>query len=244
MFFDPSLSKRKSRSCASCHKPSLAFTDGLAKNKNLSDDGLILRNTPTLLNAAFQNSQFYDMRSENLEGQSIDVIRHKDEMHGSVDDLIEYLRNDSTYQDLFDKAFPGSRGNIKAMHIQNAIAAYVRSLKSLDSKFDRHMKTDSSILSTDEIAGFNLFMGKAKCATCHFIPLFNGTIPPSFSKTESEVLGVPASKAKGAKVDPDEGRYTIHKMEPLRYAFKTPRCEMLRLQHHICTMVFISRWKK
>jgi cytochrome c peroxidase len=68
-----------------------------------------------------------------------------------------------------------------------------------------------------------LFAGKAKCATCHFIPVFNGTIPPWYNKTESEIIGVPVSPVtRNAVIDPDPGRYAIHRLDELAFAFKTP----------------------
>ena len=76
-------------------------------------------------------------------------------------------------------------------------------------------------LSANEEKGFNLFMGKAKCGSCHFMPIFNGTVPPMFNTTESEVLGIPADN-KFSKIDADGGRYDLHKISELKLAFKTP----------------------
>jgi cytochrome c peroxidase len=64
-------------------------------------------------------------------------------------------------------------------------------------------------------------MGKAKCATCHYMPLFNGTFPPRFQKIEAEVIGVPKSIRENI-IDQDMGRYAIVKVESLKHAFKTP----------------------
>ena len=64
-------------------------------------------------------------------------------------------------------------------------------------------------------------MGKAKCATCHYMPLFNGTFPPRYMKIESEVIGIPES-VNSNKIDPDMGRYGVVKVESLKHAFKTP----------------------
>jgi cytochrome c peroxidase len=64
-------------------------------------------------------------------------------------------------------------------------------------------------------------MGKAKCGTCHFMPLFNGTFPPAFQKMETEVIGVPET-ISSEKIDPDMGRYNIIKVESFRHAFKIP----------------------
>ncbi len=85
------------------------------------------------------------------------------------------------------------------------------------------MQGDKSKLTRKEKQGFNLFMGKAKCATCHFTPVFNGTTPPLFNKSEAEVLGVPASRDTVKPViDPDEGRYSLYHYPQYKHAFKTP----------------------
>jgi cytochrome c peroxidase len=102
----------------------------------------------------------------------------------------------------------------------NAIGSYIRSLVFLNSRFDEYMRGDKSKLSTEEINGFNLFMGKAKCGTCHYMPLFNGTFPPRFARIEAEVIGVPKSKKENT-IDPDMGRYAVLKVESFKHAFKT-----------------------
>jgi cytochrome c peroxidase len=92
------------------------------------------------------------------------------------------------------------------------------------------MRGDKSKLSEAEKNGFNLFTGKAKCATCHYIPLFNGLIPPFFSDTESEVLGVPKTKnKKNAVIDPDFGKYLFTRSEIHKYAFKIPGLRNIEL---------------
>src|SRR5699024_10797950 len=72
-----------------------------------------------------------------------------------------------------------------------------------------------------EIKGFNLFMGKAKCATCHFMPLFNGTTPPKYIASEAEVIGVPKSQTDSV-IDPDLGWYKTIGVDYYKHAFKTP----------------------
>lgn len=238
LFFDPVLSVNTGtsvgkRSCASCHQPTKAFTDGLPKNAALSGRASLRRNTPTLLNAALQNALFYDLRSQTLENQSSEVILSPDEMHGSLDHVARIIQQNPTYRSQFARAFPELRGPIEPIHIQNALASYERSLISLNSRFDQFMRWNQEIaekpaLSAEEIAGFNLFMGKAKCGTCHFLPLFNGTVPPVFSQTESEVIGVPVQPNQKA-IDPDLGRYALFPLEPLRYAFKTPTVRNIAL---------------
>ena len=219
LFYDKSLSKNNDRSCASCHHPEKAFTDGLKTNLSLTGINLA-RNTPTLTYASLQNAQFWDMRQLDLEKQSVDVIQNKDEMHGSMENIHAKILLDQDYIKLFKKAFPKST-KPEAWQIQNAIASYVRSLNSFDSRFDLYMRGEKNALNNEEIEGMNLFMGKAKCATCHFTPLFNGTVPPNYSKTEHEVIGTPA-EANGKKLSPDSGRYLYNKMPQLIGAFKTP----------------------
>ncbi|HEX8326218.1 MAG TPA: cytochrome c peroxidase [Hymenobacter sp.] len=220
LFFDPVLSGGGGRSCASCHRPDRAFTDGLALNATLSGKAA-RRNTPTLYNAALQAGQFYDLRAATLENQSLDVVGNRDEMHGSLPEAARRLRQQPAYAALFRQAFPQAEKQIEPVHIQNALAAYERSLVRLNSPFDQALRGTAAGLTANEVAGFNLFMGKGRCATCHFMPLLNGTAPPNFTDSEAEVLGVPTTPA-AQRLDPDQGRYAHTKLDPLRYAFKTP----------------------
>jgi cytochrome c peroxidase len=112
-------------------------------------------------------------------------------------------------------------GEIKPIYIMIALATYIRSLNPFTSRFDLYMRGNKDKMNAEEINGFNLFMGKAKCGTCHFMPLFNGTAPPFFNTTESEVLGVPSSPSSNI-IDPDPGRYTHNKIDELKFSFKTP----------------------
>ncbi|WP_128543701.1 cytochrome-c peroxidase [Larkinella soli] len=222
LFSDPVLSEGKVRSCAGCHQPDRAFTDGLPRNSTLTGRGAVLRNTPTLLNTALQAALFYDLRSDNLENQSLQVVGNRDEMHGSFEEAARKLAADSRYRSEFRRAFPEILGNrIEPVHLRNALAAYERSLVRLDSPFDRFMRGQDQALTATEVRGLNLFMGKARCATCHFVPLLNGTVPPEFRQTESEVIGVPVRPGRPV-LDPDPGRYAVIPLNLLRHSFKTP----------------------
>ena len=221
LFHEPMLSGNNRRSCASCHAPEQGFTDGLAKSKALNGHDDIARNAPTVINAAFQRTQFYDSRINFLEGQVADVVSNQDEMHGSVEEAATKLAASPEYQRLFARAYP--EDSITPQHVQNAIAAYVRSLNGLDAPLDQYLRGDETALTDGQVRGFNLYMGKGKCATCHFMPLLNGTVPPLYLDTESEVLGVPAQNdTVNARVDPDEGMHNVYGGELLRFAFKTP----------------------
>jgi len=227
LFYDPILSGNGKRSCASCHQPQKAFTDGLVKSESIDGKSHLLRNTPTLLNAGLQSGLFYDNRVAYLEDQATDVINNKNEMHGSLPAAMIRLAKDAQYQQLFRNAFP--QGNsLTGYNLRNAIGSYIRSLESLNSPFDRYIRGDDTQLGKAEISGFNLFMGKAKCATCHFTPLFNGTVPPNFNTIETEVIGVPAIAGKPG-IDTDKGKYELRKINLYKYAFRTPTVRNIAL---------------
>jgi len=221
LFSDVSLSKNNNISCASCHNENIAFTDGKTTSVTNIHNNAVQRNAPTVLYAGFQKSYFYDLRSQDLENQIENVINNPQEFDLTPQQINKKVLANATYEAFFKKAYPNKK-EITAYEIRNAIAAYVRSLMPFSSKIDAYFKGDST-LSDSEINGFNVFTGKAKCATCHFIPLYNGTVPPWYNNSESEVIGVPKSiEWKRATIDKDLGRYTINQLEPLRYSFKTP----------------------
>ncbi|MEO7997723.1 MAG: cytochrome c peroxidase, partial [Gemmatimonadaceae bacterium] len=132
------------------------------------------------------------------------------------------LRADSSYTPLFLAAY-GEVPDESAMsrELRGALAAYLRSLVRLDSRFDRAMRGDVSAMTANEKQGFNLFMGKARCGTCHFAPLFNGTVPPGYTDAEVEVLGVPTNLKKPLAIDADLGAGAAERAPLHNHAFKT-----------------------
>ena len=113
--------------------------------------------------------------------------------------------------------------------IANAIASYIRSLVTCNTRFDQYMRGDETKMNASEKNGFNLFAGKAKCATCHFIPLFNGLVPPTFTETESEVLGVPKTRSKHTVLDEDLGKFNFTRSEIHKHSFKIPTLRNIEL---------------
>ncbi|RXK57735.1 c-type cytochrome [Lacibacter luteus] len=223
LFYDSILSGNGKRSCASCHQPAKAFTDGRVKALSLDEKHALLRNTPTLWNAVFQTKQFYDSRTSVLENQLSEVVHNTEEMKGSLKESMPALQNNNSYATLFQKAYPDEKEFISEYNIANAISSYVRSLIAMNSRFDQYMRGNKTALSVVEKKGFNLFMGKAKCGTCHFMPLFNGMVPPEFTEAESEVLGVPQTNDTVHPVlDPDLGKFNFTRSVVHKHAFKTP----------------------
>ncbi|MES2523167.1 MAG: cytochrome c peroxidase [Gemmatimonadota bacterium] len=227
LFTDSRLSGDEGMSCASCHSAARAFTDGRVRSMARSRH-VTMRNTPSLINAGLQVGSFYDLRTTYLEDQVAAVVSNPQEMHGSLERTAERLRADAGYREQFRVAY-GALGDAdsgsatSSQNIRSAVAAYLRSLQALNSRADRALRGDTLALDQDERLGMNLFMGKAKCATCHFAPLFNGTVPPAYQESEVEVLGVPArATVRGARVDADSGRFRVTRAAPHLHAFKTP----------------------
>lgn len=229
LFFDPLLSGTGTRSCASCHRPELAFTDGVTAALSLDSITYLTRNTPTLWNSALQTRQFYDSRTDILENQLDEVVHNAREMKGSLKSSIGMLKRSPEYAALFKKAYPAEADPFSAFNIANAISSYVRSLIGLNSRFDRAIRSKKNLLTNSEMRGFNLFAGKAKCATCHFLPLFSGLVPPGFVETESEVIGVPRNKTGMAEIDPDPGRNDFTHASIHLYSFKIPSLRNIAL---------------
>ncbi|MFQ3599581.1 MAG: cytochrome c peroxidase [Chloroherpetonaceae bacterium] len=231
LFYDPILSKNGKRACASCHQPEKAFVDNLPRALTMQKQKDKLRNTPTLLYAAYQESSSYDQRTQKLEDRVALVVHSAEEMNSSLEEVASKLKRSQGYLELFQKAFGGEAQNaINEENVKMALGMYMRSIGSFNSRFDQYMRGDKSKMTPQEVHGFNLFMGKAKCGTCHFMPLFNGTVPPMFLETEAEVIGVPKeAKWKNATIDPDIGKMAINGIELNKYMFKTPTVRNVEL---------------
>ncbi|GGF74449.1 cytochrome-c peroxidase [Wenyingzhuangia marina] len=215
LFNDKMLSKDNNLACASCHIKELAFTDGRKTFSNKQT-----RNSPTLTYAAYQQSFFMDARTGSLEGQIVGVANNHDEFNLPMDSIVNRVLKAPVYKRLLDSLYGLKRVDF---NIRHAIASYIRTLNSFDSKFDRNINGVENTLTNSEKKGFNLFMGKAVCATCHFPPLFNGTVPPDFKDTELELIGVPEENDTiNAMVSSDFGRYNIFKTKERKHFFKTP----------------------
>ena len=236
LFFDPILSSNNERSCASCHQADKAFTDGRKKSLAFDFKGTINRNSPTLINSVYAEKFFHDLRAQRLEDQMEHVVFDEKEFNTNFRDIINKLKKSDEYVALFKEAFPHvPREAINSTTITNAISAYVRTLKGLNSPVDAYIRGEEGAeLSESAIRGFNLFMGKAACGTCHFAPIFNGSVPPLYIESESEVLGVPATTdTLNPEIDPDYGRSHNGRLkdgsEIFHNSFKTPTVRNIAL---------------
>lgn len=206
LFFDPALSKDLNKSCASCHHTDKAFTDG--KPKSVDVETRLTRNAPTLVNAVYSPKYFLDLREYDLERQVKHVIYDKHEFNMDFVELADRLKESEEYLKLFKEAYGDrDRYDISTWSISNSLAAYVASLRSWNSDFDQYARAEIDTIDHHVINGYNLFMGKAACGTCHFAPSFNGTVPPAYREAESEVLGVLVEyDTVNPVLDPDPGR--------------------------------------
>ncbi len=225
LFFDENLSQKGNLACATCHLPEKAYADGL-KLSNDNNGKLLSRNTPTLINSIYQKAFFWDGRAATIENQINSVFNNDKEFNTHIHRFSQNILKDTTYIRLFKEAY----GFVPKTNKETvrAISVFVSTLNGLSSKFDRNMRNEEDSFTEQEKRGFNLYMGKALCATCHFIPLTNGTVPPYFSETEKEVIGVPASK-KNVRIDNDKGFYWVFEEEIHRNMFKTPTIRNIEL---------------
>lgn len=223
LFFDPILSGDNRRACASCHAPERGFADGLPGSPTFDGKGRLERNAPGLVDAVFQRRQFWDLRSRDFETQMVHVVTSPHEFNTSFDAIVSKLDRSPAYRALFATAYPSdSSGRIDGGKLKNALAGYLRTLVSFDSPFDRWMRRAGD-LPEPARRGFDVFTGKAACATCHFVPVFNGTVPPLWLDTEGEVLGTTtAFDTIHPALDADLGRYRATPAREWRHSFKTP----------------------
>lgn len=207
LFFDKRLSKNGSIACASCHIPSLAFTDGQPVSTGIhrQQGG---RSAPTSINRGFGNSHFWDGRAGTLEEQSVGPLFNPVE-HGfqSNEELVAKLNQIPGYKKLFQKVFGE---NISVQNIGKAIASFQRTLLSGNSPFDRFdWDGDEKAISESAKRGRKLFFGKARCNLCHF-----GT---NFSDEKFHNIGIGWD---GETLD--VGRFHVTKKKEDIGAFKTP----------------------
>jgi cytochrome c peroxidase len=164
LFFEPRLSADGSVSCASCHDPGRAFTDGKRVAEGIGGRRGT-RNSPTLLNAMFNGGQFWDGRAASLEDQGKMPLVNPDEMgNHSLDDVTARIGAIPEYAGEFQRVF----GTAVAMDgIAKAIAAFERTLVSANSPLDRYLAGDVNAMSEGARNGMALFRGKARCGVCH-----------------------------------------------------------------------------
>jgi len=207
LYFDTRLSKDNTISCASCHNPSLGWSDAGPTSLGIAGQrgG---RRAPPVSNAAYLPLQFWDGRAPSLEEQAKGPIANPVEMGNTHDVMLKTVDNIPGYAEEFKAAFGTSEVTLE--RVAQAIAAFERTVITTDSPFDRYVRGDETALTAPEKAGLEIFNGKGHCTACHW--------GPNFTDGRFHNIGVkPGDPAK-----PDLGRYEITKDPKDKGAFKTP----------------------
>lgn len=165
LFRDTRLSGSGTASCATCHDPARAFTD--ARTTGVGPAGAVLpRNVPALYDLAWATSFFWDGRAASLAAQARVPIEAPDEMAGDLAAAARHLEADPAMRRRFAALYP-ERPGVSEDAILDALAAYERTLVSPETRFDRWVAGDEGALDTSELRGFDIFVGKGGCVSCH-----------------------------------------------------------------------------
>lgn len=218
LFHDPALSKDGTISCASCHDLAAGGSDG--RKISIGIEGRPGKvNSPTVFNAGMNFKQFWDGRANTLEQQIDGPIQSSFEMGSLWPDVIAKLYRDADYPKLFKKIYPDG---INRKNVKNAIAEFIRSLVTPNSRFDKWLSGDESALSALEKRGYALFKDYG-CSSCHQGANVGGNM--------FQVFGVLNDyfKKRGDITEADLGRYVITGNDDDRHSFKVPSLRMAAL---------------
>ena len=212
LFHDTSLSGDNTLSCASCHDLTKGGTDQAKVATGIKgQQGPI--NSPTVFNAMYNVTQFWDGRAKDLQTQAAGPVANPGEMGEQWDNVIAKLKQIPEYQDAFQTIY--EQQGLTKETVTDAIAGFEQSLVTPDSRFDKYLRGDNGILTADEKSGYELF--KLNCASCHNGPAVGGL---SFEK-----MGVKQDyfKLRGGQItEADNGRFNVTKEEKDRHFFKVP----------------------
>jgi len=182
LFYDTKLSANETVACASCHKTTEGLSDGVALSEGF-DGELTGRHSMGLTNARFNNNgrYFWDERAATLEEQVLMPFQDPVEMGITLQELEDKVADQAFYPSLFNEAFGDEE--ITTQRISRALAQFVRSMVSYESKYDigraqvNNPRTDFANFTNAENLGKRLFFdnpnqGGAGCAACHGTEVF------------------------------------------------------------------------
>lgn len=222
LYFDTRLSKEGHISCNSCHN---LATYGVDNEPTSPGDGGERggRNSPTVLNAAYHFTQFWDGRAKDVEEQAGGPIMNPIEM--SMPDqefVIKRLQGIKGYQDLFKKAFPDEQQPITYGNIQKSIAAFERKLIT-PSRFDEYLEGNENALNAEEKKGLQTFMDVG-CTACHSGKVLGGQMYQKFGLAGNYWDFTHSSKV-------DNGRFLVTNNESDKFLFKVPSLRNIEKTH-------------
>jgi cytochrome c peroxidase len=191
LFHDTRFSTTGEVSCATCHERKKGFADALPVSEGINKlKGT--RNAPTVINAAYFHTQFWDGREASLESQSAQPFLNPVEM-GLKDHepILKIVRSDPDYPELFKKAFGKSVDQITMVQVQKALATFQRTLISGDSPFDKYyFEGDKTAMSPAAIRGMEIYEGQGRCVSCHRIEQTQAL----FTDNRFHMIGVSANQ--------------------------------------------------
>ncbi len=170
LFHDTRFSYTGEVSCATCHDREKGFTDNLPVSEGIRKlKGT--RSAPTVINAAYLKTQFWDGREPTLESQSAQPFLNPVEMGlENHEPILKIVRNDPEYLALFKKAFGKTGDEITMVEVEQAIATFERTVIGGNSPFDRYyFGGDKTAMSPAAIRGLEIFIGQGRCVSCHVI---------------------------------------------------------------------------
>ena len=215
LFHDPILSKDGTVSCATCHDLASGGDDGLRVSVGIDGrEGPI--NAPTVFNAGFNFKQFWDGRAKTLETQIDGPVQNPVEMGNLWPEVVAELYQDDGYPAQFAAIYPDG---VTRKNVKNAIAEFVKSLITPNSRFDRWLEGEKGAITPLEKQGYALFKDYG-CASCHQGANVGGNM--------FQVFGVLNDyfKRRGDITDADLGLYNTTGNEEDRHSFKVPSLRM------------------
>ena len=221
LYFDTALSIDNTVSCATCHMPPMGFTDGQRVSTGVRGQHGT-RNAPTVLNAAYWTSDFWDGRAGSLEKQAEGPVANPVEMAHTLQGVEQRLSRDPSYVAAFEKAF--GPGPVTYAKVEKCIASFERTLISGNSPFDRYYYGgDKSAMTEAQIHGFELFRDpkKGNCEVCHTV----GDQYALFTDNKFHNIGVGFDNG----VTNDKGRAVISGDLRETGAFRTPTLRNIAL---------------
>ena len=215
LFHDTRLSRDDTVSCASCHDLAGGGDDGRRISTGIEGrQGVV--NSPTVYNTALNFKQFWDGRADTLEDQIDGPVQATFEMGSLWPDVVAALYQDDDYPDAFNALY---EDGITRETIKNALAEFMRSLNTPNSRFDRWLQGDGRALTLTEIEGYQLFKDYG-CVSCHQGANVGGNM--------FQVFGVINEffKRRGNITEADLGRFNVTGNPEDRHAFKVPSLRM------------------
>ncbi|MCC9624049.1 cytochrome-c peroxidase [Thalassospira sp. MA62] len=210
LFFDPRLSASALISCNTCHNLGMGGDDNLETSIGHGwQKGP--RNAPTVLNAVFNEAQFWDGRAEDLKAQAKGPVQAGVEMASTPERVVEVLNSMPEYVAHFNAAFPGESDPVTFDNMAKAIEAFEATLITPASRFDQFLEGNDNIMTETEMSGLELFMDKG-CATCH-----NGVNVGGTGYYPFGVIEQPGSEILPPE---DKGRFAVTQTADDDYVFR------------------------